>query len=692
MEQLICVKKLNSIFVKELKLDYFKNKDLVVGLNQELLHLGYILEKDSFDFLQSQSEEFITNIYRELLPSVAKIKGSDVEYVPMYQNFPSQVKNKSEFELYYNAFLHYWSEGEINNFLYSYLTGKEERVELITKRKDSLKLKKLKLATISSLEDVFNKILTSKDSISDEDYSFLKYLFLKYNFSIEKEIPFNEIRAFISGILLEEGKDFSFFVKTSTDVLRIATYLSGGDLSLSTNTKFKSLKRSFRKKLLLSLEEVISEEDVKRHSKKWNKLFHNLHIGEYDLPKVNAIAKKNRDNISLISFNTKVEEFIQKKDVESLVEILKERPGEFARRLSHCFSLAENEYQEGLAFSYFESCISAMPTKTLLQVRNSIELRKESVFQRLVFPKGKTQKAISIKKELTPLNKELIQSLSSVIKDELKSRFSKEPSLGNVYLDKNLKKCPLPSQQRSTSEGSFNLARGTRIPLDLKSNTLRFFIYWKGLDIDLSASFHSEDFKYMEHISYTNLKSKSYEAYHSGDITRAENGASEFIDLNLSQALAIGARYVVMNVYVYNGPKFSQHEICYAGWMERKHPNSNEIYDPKTVRQRISVTSDSKTAIPVLFDLKTREAIWVDVVGKSGDYFFNNIESNKVSTEEILKSLVLMQKPNLYDLFSLHAESRGNIVKNKKEADTIFSLEEGVTPYDINEINSNYLK
>ncbi len=49
----------------------------------------------------------------------------------------------------------------------------------------------------------------------------------------------------------------------------------------------------------------------------------------------------------------------------------------------------------------------------------------------------------------------------------------------------------------------------------------------------------------MEHISYTNLRSAQYKAFHSGDIVSAPKGACEFIDIDIESVLRYGGRYVV---------------------------------------------------------------------------------------------------------------------------------------------------
>ena len=163
------------------------------------------------------------------------------------------------------------------------------------------------------------------------------------------------------------------------------------------------------------------------------------------------------------------------------------------------------------------------------------QIRTEPMDQRIVFPKGATQKAVIIG-GLEPLSdKVVVEPLLQHIRKVLVTRFEQGDELGKVWIDDKLKLCPIPTQQRSASAGRFSLARGSRLDMD-SNTTLRFFVYWVGRDIDLSATLHDEHFNKIEHISYTNLKSLKFKAHHSGDITLAPNGASEFIDINVEQA------------------------------------------------------------------------------------------------------------------------------------------------------------
>lgn len=678
MKQLIAIKKNNSIVIPNHQKDTVSD-ELLLTFQAELLYQGFVLDKEATNILQNSSNEVITKLFKKVTSALKEIKGSNVKYSPMYPNFPKQVVNSSELELYSNAIEHYLSFGE---WTPSY--EKEDRIKEI----EHTNFKKLSVISEEEFDGIFSKIISSKDSLSEEDLNFINYFMKIRNLSVEQEIPFKETMCFVAKTSLELGLPIKGFIKTSTDVLRVITALSDGDISLAENTKFKSLKKSSRRKFISILEEVITEEDIKRHSKKWNKLFHNLHIGEYKQAiKTNQIAKKLREGQTLKGFNSKIEKLLEEKEIKSLLKNLKNRPGDFSRRISHLMTLFTNHTNE--IIEEFSQVVDKVPTRNLTQLLGSLKSRQKEQDVRIIFPKGNTQKAVRLNKHLPKLKD--VKGLVSLVEDTLVKRFKELPNLGKVYIEPQLYKAPLPTQQRSASTGVFNVARGTKIPLIGETNTLRFFIYWKGEDIDLSATLHDEDFKMIERVAYTNLKSTKYQSHHSGDITYAPNGASEFIDITMDKAFESGARYVTMNVYVFRGPSFANHEVCYAGWMLREKPDSNEVYEPSKVEQKINLTSNSKQAIPVIFDLKTKEAIWVDIAGSGDNYYPNNVENNRVSIEEVVNSFQnLNNKLTLGELLELHVKARGTKVHDKKDADKEFSFKEK-TPFDITFINSELL-
>ncbi len=689
MKQKIALKYSSSIFISNNDSSDHNNAILVASINSELMQNGFMLSQDSSTKLGMLSDVELTDIYKDIVTEVRILVGNDVDYQPMYPNFPEQVMNASASELFLNAITHYWTHGE-------WSPSYEKLPREISF--ENVNFKEINLIHDVEFNKIFETILSSNDSISDFDRETIAWFVDTHkqcNYENLK-IPFKENMCFLAGLLAANNEDISKLPQTATDVLRIATVFSGGDISLAENTKFKSLPRKLRRMLVSALENVANLDDLMRHRGKWIRLFHNLHISELTKSaNLLDMVELIRSGKNIETFNSKVELTIANKDPLAAIALLKTRPGDFARRISCVLGLKVPGRRT--VVEEFLKVANQVSTRVLLQLMGSLKIRGNSTTdKRVIFPKGSIQKAQIVNTELPKLGIRATLALTNGVKEVLTERFSSLDNLGCVYIDPDLKKCPLPSQQRSASEGLIQVARGTHLPIGDDKNTLRFFVYWIGQDIDLSATFHDENFRTIGNVSYRNLQNKLFGSYHSGDKTKAPNGECEFIDVNIDDAVKSGTRYVVMNVLVYSGPKFSEHEKCYVGWMTRSQPNSNEIFDAKTVDQKIDLASECLNSIPVVFDLVERKAIWTDLsTSKNVQWGGNNVESNRATIEDKLEAITsLNNKTNLFELFELHAMARSTaIVDDPENAEMIFSVENcgDITPSNIMLINSEYL-
>jgi hypothetical protein len=726
------------------------NARLIATMLKNVEQLGFTFSSTLIEKLKSLPIKESEGFYKQLVTDLKGLIGADVDFKPMYPNFPKQVMEMEESELYMNALMHY--EGDLlgQRILPEY--KKEERFPLL----DGIKLKIIELGSREEFEKIVINLIGSKSSISQTDKEdiewFVKEYHHKINVILPDDIPMKENVAFLSSLLLKHTKVaekvINRYIKTATDVLRLAVGLSDGDVSLAKNTKFRNFKRQERHLLLKLLEKSGNiTEDMLRYKNVWIRLGEKLHPFEFQefYPKSFEAFDIIRNDKPFETFNGKVEKAISTKEIKTAVELLKSRPGEFARRLDNLLRLEENnEYIiEGFAqiaenvaspvllqvmthFKYrnqndeqfmLQDNVFDLMRKNEIAVEEPLDLRnfirgfskkketkdvKETPFQglRVFFPKGNVAKATAIENNLPKLSDEVCLKVQSICKEILVEKFAKLPSIGNVYLDNNLTNFLVPFSQRSASKALRTIVRGSKLRIS-EGNTIRFFIWWKEgqingveterVDIDLSSVLYDGNWRYLEHISYTNLKSDKYNAAHSGDITSAPDGACEFIDLDIPSILNYGGRYVVMCIHSFTHHPFCNLPECFGGWMIRQFPNSGEIFEPQTLQDKVDVVADTQICIPVILDLKERDVIWCDLALKANPNFSNNIEGNQQSLILMAKALTTLKKTTLYDLFDLHIAARGKKVNNKSEADTIFSIHEGITPFDIEKIMAEYM-
>lgn len=666
--------------------------------------LGFGFDAAVIERLCTLSERDFLEFYAFVTSTLKKFVGADRLWEPMYPNFPQQVMDAAEAELYFNALMHYLGDWLGVRIMPDF--DKEERPALA----DELDLKLIRLGTEEELTELGCQLMSAKTSISDRDRSDLIWFVRTYADQIEAilptELPHKENLVTIAMLLMEHTEKADLvltpYFATATDVLRLATALSGGDVSLATNTKFVSFKRADRRLLLAMIDRIAAPlEDMSRHRGKWKRLGERLHPGEHRdrYPKAAAAFDVVRNGGFPRTFNSHVEARLaaaaEEGDVSGVVELLRTRPGDFARRLDHVLRLSEDT---SVVTSAFEDIVGHVSTAVLLQMKTHFEARPSPAPLRAFFPKGNVARVVTVSNELPPIPIEVCEDVAALCRATLEARFAERGPLGRVFVDPRLEKQLVPFSQRSASASLRTIVRGSRLPLP-DGETVRFFLWWKEgkkpdgsktgrVDIDLSAVLYDRGWRYREHISYTNLKSGKYRAAHSGDITSAPHGACEFIDLDIGSVVKYGGRYVVMSVNSYTGQPFEVLPECYAGWMMRQDPGSGEVFEPATVVDRLDLTASTRMCIPVVLDLVERELIWADLGLRAHPNYAINIEANERGLVHMGLAITTLVKPNLRDLFEMHARARGELTEDEAEADVVFGPD---SAFDVEKIMAEFL-
>ncbi|TGL86709.1 cytoplasmic protein [Leptospira congkakensis] len=691
---------MNNIYLRR------KKKIIIQGKNNQLEdvyistllknveNLGYTFSAEIIEILRTYSVDEIEEFYREIIGNLKQLLGDHVSFKPMYPNFPRQVMEAKESELYLNAWLHYFGDWLGIRILPQYL--KEPRPTL----KDNINLKIIELGNVQDFNLIFTRVVGSNIPVSEIDKVDIEWFVKHYQDSTIKylpnDIPLKENIAFIGASLTKYTNIADSFMrenfKTATDILRYITVLSDGDVSLSENTKFKNIKKRDRRLILSLLENCTSiTEDMLRYREQWKRIGEKIHPSEYKnkFPKCYEAFDVIRNDKPFETFNRKLEKFLSEKNLESLIALLKNRPGEFARKLDKLIRISKDANP---IIETFEQIAGKVSNAVLLQVLTHFKYRNQTQDLRIFFPKGNVSKVQAIKYNLNQIDEVTRLKVVSICKDTLVQKFKNMEPLGNVYIDKSLEKYTVPFALRSSSKSLKTISKGSKLDLP-DGNTVRFFIWWKDgkqrTDIDLSAIALDKNYIFKTTIAYFNLKELG--GYHSGDITSAPDGASEFIDIDINQFLNFGSRYIIMSINSYTQQPFVDLPECFAGYMIRQHPNSGEIFDPKTVENKFDITSNTKICIPLIIDLEDRKVIWTDISITDRIGYNNNVINNLSSISLMSKAMTSLMKPSLYELFQLHAEARGKRTESKQEANTIFSEKEGITPLDVEQIIANFL-
>lgn len=705
------------------------NDRCITAIMKNIEELGYTFSREVFDVLRTYSVNELTEFYLELKAALMKLVGANVVYMPMYADFPKGVMDAHFSELYINAMVHYWSDGIL------YPKNHRKRVNDRLPLFDETKVKVLQLGSEADVRQIFDNICMSRTSISKTDREDIAYLFETENMKLPDNIPHKENAAYIAALYLQKNpmasvSELRKYIKTATDVLRLVTAMSDGDVSLAENTRYRSFSRRQRRMIMELLSGCPNiEEDMLRYKERWIRIGERIHPSEFDCSRytleydraINAFDKL-RNNRKIETFAGKVEFDLAYGEYESALAELVKRPGELARRLDQ---LLRETYKEPVIRN-FASVAEKVSTPVLLQVREHFLHRSEQADVRVFFPKGSLAKCHSEKNDLPDIDERYCQKVVQICENALVKIYGQRAPIGKVYLSEDYRNYVVPFSQRSASKALKTIVRGSRLSMSSQTNAVRAFIWWTNMDkcdfesydsgridIDLSAAIFDENWNYMEHVSYTNLKSEKYKACHSGDIVNGGpvdgDGVSEFLDVDVDSVVRYGARYVVYQVYSFTGQNYAEMPHAMFGWMERADVNSGEIYEPKTVEQKLDLTAGSTVCIPVIFDCVKREFIWCDMnLSLSGVHTNtggNNLESNLSGVAAVCYSMVNMKKPDLYDLIALNVMGRGVLVDNREDADIVFDTalylnndtvenkrdKMVITPYDTELFMSEYL-
>ncbi len=699
----------------------------LASLLQNIEQLGYTFAPELIEQCRKLSVDMIAELYQQMVPVLSQMVGDHVQYEPMYPNFPEQVMEASAAELWINALLHY-----------RFGIRPEYDTMLRPPAERTAHLQPIGLATEDTCIEMLRNLAAANGSLSNQDKDDLAtglWMVKNVEWLLPEKIPYKENVAFIASVLLEagraDGQRLSVYFRTATDVLRLAAGLSGLPTDLAWAKKlpqlrnrltnvynlnqgmhtplsaeqadhprnayhFRKFRRVERRLILGLLERVVNPlEDMVLYREQWKRLGELLHPGEMRARYPHAFDAFTalRRERSIPTMRTELDQGMKKRDPVVIAK-LGTRPGELARRLDAL--LRSQPKHSKLIMEQFQLHIEDMAVPLLLQMLAHFKHRQKRRQYRVFFPKGNTGKVVAIPDRLPVLKKSITIEIVKTIQRELKRRFAERSALGSVYIDPQLQQIPVPWSQRSASRALRALPRGSRVPLPV-GDTVRLFCWWKNMedehrsrvDIDLSAVLLDQEWQHLDTLAFYNLQGKY--GVHSGDIVDAPEGASEFIDLYLSQVKKhTQARYVLVQIACFTGQAIAELPECFAGFMIRHDERAGEIFDPATVQAKFDLTVEAQQAVPFAVDLHTREIIWMDAIVRNRSFRITAAD-NMTGLQMLGHAFTDLRRPMLSELFTLHAEARGKIVHRIEDADTVFALEQGITPYQTDIILAEYL-
>lgn len=629
--------------VRDAALKHVASEAVSRQLDVALISVGFKASAALLDHMAHMHPIDATDLSLSILNSAKQIVGAHVSHNVYFKEFPKNVPDTLEFwaDLVAKTYGIYGIETWDGNLLHldgygRYQHSYDEMVKaheaFVSKGTEKLTVINVGKSIAEEANDLYISLAESKVPAVEDDLTLLVRLAeLCVGAQQPAIIPVRENKAIINAVRLNAS--YPLLIDTTTDVLRLAAHLSGGDVTLLESTKFKSFNRFQRRALLQALDSLdhAKYSDVNQYKEWFKRLGERLHVGDYKYEGAKLAFAIARGEAKMPSLMSRVEAAYDNKDMAEVVMILANAPGLLIRQFNRVL-LKTNIGSEDSLNDLLGLALKSASTPVILSLRQYIMGRSTREAQRVFTNrKGKTY----VMEDTRPvLSADTIGRISDIIDAEVKSRLKP----GVYFVNSDIRTVALPLSNKQTADGLGVLPRGS--VGEIEEGLLRFFMYWKEssyrTDYDLSAILLDENFQSVGQLSYTNLTAVG--GTHSGDLTSAPKGASEFIELDLS---LVNAKYIVPQVNVYSGEKFNEVEESFFGYMERTPEQKGLPYEPKAVETKSELRGDNNVALPLVF-IKNKGVWTVKWLNTflGGQARFNATENNKLSTASVVRGIV----------------------------------------------------
>ena len=440
----ITLRHLNGVYVQEQKLNIEKasrNNTLSIAematITKKFQGYGYTFEKKLAQTIFKVDRDYAIDLCREMLENIEDFK-SDKGYEVFYKDFPKEVMNMEEADIYINQMLHYWfgyipKHKNLKNKNIGY--EKNELAQLV-------ELSHLKLVADSDIEKLFYNLLSSNVTLSSqylEDVCFLSNGFSEKELEEYSEnILMKETLTTLSSYVWEKRKILIGNFDTATDVLRFITKLSNGEL----NTKyicFAYFSRTELAQIVKKLEKIKNSfPDIKRYKKPWHKFF-KLNAKKINLKKYPNVQKIVNMLFSKFEYETpkgyfdKVKKNISNmsnKDLEKFIGLYLKFSGDYARQVLSLLNIS-NKKQYHILINGLKKCMKDVNTRVLLQLYDRLlNLQKKNQLEEI-----KKNKEIEIEIKIEKIKNSQITEEEKTVEEifEKKNSPEKRSKIRNVF-------------------------------------------------------------------------------------------------------------------------------------------------------------------------------------------------------------------------------------------------------------------
>lgn len=648
----------------------------LVTIMSNIAHYGYALSQRAYAQLLQAPAALINAWWEDVELILASLTGADRKMgdFVVYKNFPAEVLEMSQAQYWFNQILMYW--GLPNELFTQDVTPRPAMLEQPAPRV-------LHPVHEDALGAALLELLRSSTRWNGDQWEEVRYLALKLGELVPlSQIPFKENMVKLAMFLLEHRRDAQ--VSTATDALRLAVVMSGGEASLRRAVKLRAFTRAERRFLLTAMEHATNLlEDLSRRPELFKRLIHALHPGDYKAryPKVIAAADALYRGQLERTYNSRLEEAIKLGEAQRALALLRQRPGEFARRL-HAMIL-----RFGMpATQAFIEVLGGLPTArlvTLLRYLETINAREYRLFpprgnwgkvrlfkdgELITAPKGAkplTQrpftklKGAKVKAATGTIRKHNSRRLGAddlglltrAISQELAARLKDQ--LPSVALDPRAAWIKLPDNDSEL----LPYGRGTRWPIPKEVTFIRTASYWSCGDspynvwFDVGWNFFDERWRPLGTCCWDSTGFRG--AAFSGDPTSSKElkgRACQMIDLYLDQLAERKVRYAVWSVLCFSRLSFNQADEVFAAMMFGEDATRGELFEPSRAQITVPIKGDNLAKFVTIVDVQERQVIYLDA-NLSADVSTATRNAKRLSRAMPALMEYLDSRPSVYDLF-----------------------------------------
>lgn len=607
---------------------------LVYAAVLEMANYGYRVNPAD---IQGMSETALT----DMIADARAIKGADRDMTPIYPGFPKQVQELSTLTLLVEQILHYWSWGTL---LPDYPTVVREGLPLedIAANVQELTVLEAGPAARLLIEQLTTRgvaisaseaeLLHGSVAVARPDAEFIKAvldksrhgeniqhllgaaltLFTRSELVLLFAQDMRNVDQLLRLLLTAMAKPSAPRHQDAAD--RAVTALSDKDAyAVSMQTLGRPARRAAMSALGNLTDGFYADRLVLRN-RLWRKVMRNIH--PYSQIELTTASRRAADvihgNIEYRTLDSSVEAAIADRDAPAAIKLLAEnRPSALLARCVELMRLPNSSKE--LAAAILANGSRAEMT-TLIRSYNAV-LGANFDGVRVVREAGRNNRLLDV--ERTPVSQKKIDRVAAALLHVLSEALSKaDAPTGPVGISSSM---AVPLVRRDLSNTDRVLDRGTRMPSAGSGDFLRIFSHWinthnSGGYLDIGVALLDEGFDHITTSTWNTWQANRGWSTYSGDkLVYPGDSAVEFFDIDLKAVAALypEAKYAVMTVQSYSGIPLSKVDMV-AGTMLRSDPNKGQSFDARTVTSAFSPTTDALQALPLAFDLGTRELIWLD--------------------------------------------------------------------------------